>query len=138
MIGALLIRRGVGQHMVANIESLDAKQLTADYAEDVVVEFPGREPIVGRAAAERFFAAYFATLEKEEVSVTAMGLTHPYAIGVTNRVLAEAEVTDHFKDGRTVSGRTIYAFDIDGHTIKGVRFYPFEPAAVEAVNAAVP
>jgi ketosteroid isomerase-like protein len=138
MIGALVIRRGVGQHMVANIESLDAKQLTADWADDVVVEFPGREPIVGKQAAEAFFRAYFATLDKEDVSVTSMALAHPYAFGVANRVLAEAEVTDHFKDGRTLTFRIIYAFDLDGHTTKTMRFYPYEPAVVEAVNAAVP
>lgn len=138
MIGALVIRRGVGQQMIEKIESLDAKQLTADYADDVVLEFPGREPIVGRQAAEAFFAAYFATLDAEEVSVTSIALAHPYAFGVANRVLAEAEVTDHFKDGRTLAFRTIYAFDIDGHTTKALRFYPFEPAVVEAVNAAVP
>jgi ketosteroid isomerase-like protein len=123
MIGALLLKHGVNIQMPANIESRDAARLTAGYSEDVVITFPGKDPIVGREAAERFFGERFDKIADEHISVKRVALEHPYAIGLSNTALCEVEVTATYKDGRTVTGREVYAIDFEGKETKAVRFY---------------
>jgi ketosteroid isomerase-like protein len=135
MIGALLVRHGVDNQLTGNIESLDPDRLAATFTDDVVIEFPGREPIVGREAAEAYFRGLFDEIEDEKVTVKGLALTHPYTFGLSNTVLCEVEVTVHYKDGREVTGREVYAFDTEGKYTKAMRYYVGDLAFLEAPQA---
>lgn len=131
MIGALLIKHGVKKEMSANIESRDPARLTADYTDDVVITFPGREPIVGRAAAITWFGKVFDRIADEKVTVKEVALSHPYAVGPSNTVLTEVEVTAKYKNGDTVTGREVYSMDFEGAKVTAVRFYVGHPGFLE-------
>jgi ketosteroid isomerase-like protein len=123
MIGALLLKHGLNTQMSANIESRDAARLTAGFSEDVVITFPGKDPIVGREAAERFYRELFDKVADEHITVTGVALAHPYAFGLSNTALCEVEATVTYKDGRTVTGREVYAIDSEGKETKALRYY---------------
>ena len=123
MIGALLLKHGVNTQMSANIESRDADRLTAGFAEDIVITFPGKDPIVGREAAERYYREIFDKISDEKITVKGVALAHPYAFGLSNTALCEVEVTATYKDGRTVTGREVYAMDFEGKETKAMRYY---------------
>lgn len=131
MIGALLIKHGVNTEMSANIESRDPARLTSDYTDDVVITFPGQDPIVGREAANAWYGKVFDRIADEKVTVKEVALAHPYAVGPRNTVLTEVEVTQTRKDGVTVTGPMVYAMDFEGAKIKAVRFYVGHPAFME-------
>lgn len=133
MIGALLIKQGVTRKTSANIESRDPVRLTAEYTDDVVITFPGREPIVGRAAAIEWFGKVFDRIDDEKVTVKEVALAHPYALGPSNTVLTEVEVTAKYKDGHTVTGREVYSMDFEGTKVKALRFYVGHPGFLENV-----
>jgi ketosteroid isomerase-like protein len=123
MIGALLLKHGVNTQMSANIESRDAARLTAGFSDDVVITFPGKDPIVGREAAEGFYRELFDRIADEHIAVKGVALAHPYAFGLSNTALCEVEVTAKYKDGRTVTGREVYAIDFEGKETKAMRYY---------------
>jgi ketosteroid isomerase-like protein len=123
MIGALLLKHGVSTEMSANIESRDVSRLTAGFAEDVVITFPGKDPIVGREAAVQYFTSVFDEIADEKVTVKGIALAHPYAFGLSNTALCEVEVTATYTDGRTVTGREVYAMDYEGKELKALRYY---------------
>jgi ketosteroid isomerase-like protein len=123
MIGALLLKHGVSTELSANIESRDAARLTAGFTEDVVITFPGKDPIVGREAAEQFYKGLFDEIVDQKVTVKGIALAHPYAIGLSNTTLCEVEVTATYTDGRTVTGREVYAMDYEGKELKALRYY---------------
>jgi ketosteroid isomerase-like protein len=109
--------------MSANIESRDAARLTAGFSEDVVITFPGKEPVVGREAAERFYQEIFDKIADDQITVKGVALAHPYAFGLNNTALCEVEVTATYKDGRTVTGPEVYAIDFEGKETKAMRYY---------------
>ena len=123
MIGALLLKHGVNTQMSATIESRDAARLTEGFSEDVVITFPGKEPVVGREAAERFYREIFEKIADEHITVKAVALAHPYAFGLSNTALCEVEATVTYKDGRTVTGREVYAIDFEGKQTNAMRYY---------------
>ena len=88
-----------------------------------MITFPGKEPVVGREAAERFYREIFDKFADEQITVKGVALAHPYAFGLSNTALCEVEVTATYKDGRTVTGREVYAIDFEGKETKAMRYY---------------
>lgn len=131
MIGALLITHGVKRDLVANIESRDPDRLTKEYTEDVVITFPGHDPVVGREAANEWFGKVWEHVTDEKVTIKEIAMAHPYAVGPSNTCITEVEVTQTRKDGTTITGPMVYSMDFEGAKIKALRFYVGDPAFLD-------
>jgi ketosteroid isomerase-like protein len=129
MLGALLARRAVRQGLAA-INRMDVDAVVAAFAEDAVLEFPGRSVLAGRQegkeAIRRWFVRRFARLDRIHLTITHVSVSEPLALGGTNTVLVEWLLAESMADGRShhVSGVTSLHLH-DGQVVLA-RDYVFE------------
>jgi ketosteroid isomerase-like protein len=135
VIGALILKLGAGRGWDA-LNRRDLHYFERYLADDVVCEIPGAPPIGGR------FVGKVAWLEAMQRWVDAVPSYHyrvihtavanPLALGLTNTVITEYELTERMPDGRTHRGLGIDVTEMKRGKIVAERTYSFDPAAEEA------
>lgn len=107
MIGAIVMKFGARCGLDA-INRRDLDFLERWMADDVVFGVPGRPPIggqfVGKAACREACQRWVDSLASFEYRIIHDPVTDPLALGLTNTVLAEFELVETTRDGRTHRG----------------------------------
>lgn len=136
MIGALLLRLGSARGWRA-FNRRDLDYFERYVADDIVYETAGRSPLggrfVGKAAWREANQRWMDSLASFRFTVRHEGLTHPYALGLTNTVLTEYELMQTTKDGRAFRTRGIDVSEMRRGKIVAERNYLFDLAGSEAL-----
>ena len=136
MIGALLLRASFPRFCKA-VSSKDVEGVCAAVAEDAVFEFPGRSNISGRyegrEAIRGFWMRIFERYETFTMTPKRVGLTRPYAVGLTNSVLMEWLVDATTQDGLELHAQGVAAVEIRRGKMVHSRDYFFDPTLLEPI-----
>ena len=126
MIGALLIKRLVEKDHVPHVESMDPSFMQ-EWADDVTLTPMGCTPIRGKDAVMAFDRAYYDTMASYHVTTRSVSLAKPWAIGFTNTVVIEDEMTIERKDGRTQTLHQVLILEIKRGKLVAIRTYLADP-----------
>ena len=138
MIGALIMKWGTRRGWDA-FNRRDLGYFERYFADDVVLEQPGPAPIggrnVGKAAWRRAMAAWMDAVPSYRYRVLHTALDRPWALGLTNTVITEYELTETDVEGRTRVSRGIDVSEMRRGKLVVERTYRFDPAAKETFLA---
>ena len=139
MIGALVVR-----HLIPRaFDTLNRRDLPAmlnGMTDDVVMELPGPPGIAGRyegkAAVEAFWRVHFTRYDTLTTRPRRIALTRPYALGLSNTVIAEWTA-----DGTTCMGDPVHIdlmsiWEIRRGKVASAKDYVFDTAPWEVVMRA--
>ena len=126
MIGALLIKRIMEKDYVPNVESMDPSFM-AKWTDDVTLTPMGCPPIRGKDAVMAFDKAYYDTMDSCHVTLRSVSLAKPWAIGFTNTVVLEEEITIDRNDGRTQTLHNVKILELKRGKVVAVRIYLADP-----------
>jgi hypothetical protein len=126
MIGALLTKRLVERDHVPNVESMNPSFMD-EWADDVTLTPMGCPPIRGKDAVMAFDKAYYDTMTSYHVTMRSVSLAKPWAIGFTNTVVIEDEMTIERKDGRTQTLHQVLILELKRGKLVAVRTYLADP-----------
>jgi hypothetical protein len=132
MIGALILKLGTGRGWDA-VNRRDLDYFERYLADDVILEQPGPPPIggrnVGRAAWRRAMQAWMDALPSFHYRVLHVALDKPWALGLTNTVISEFEVTETDAQGHTRIARGVDVSEMRRGKLVAERTYMFDPEA---------
>jgi ketosteroid isomerase-like protein len=123
MIGAVMLQRALAGNLPKIAGSLDAEQVMANAADDVTLTFVGYPPIVGKAAATDFYRAYFAKVVAEHGVCRNVAVTRPWAMGLTNTIIVEADFDVTHKDGTKEAFTDLEVFELRRGKTVAIRKY---------------
>ena len=136
MIGALITKFGAVRGWEA-LNRRDLRYFERYLAEDVVCEIPGPPPIggrfVGKAAWLEAMQRWVDAVPSYHYRLIHVALDRPWALGFTNTVITEFELTETMTDGRSHTGLGIDVTEMKRGKIVAERTYSFDPAAEEAL-----
>jgi ketosteroid isomerase-like protein len=139
MIGALIMKWGTRRGWDA-INRRDLGYFERFLADDVILEQPGPPPfggrVVGRATWREMMQAWIDAVPTYHYRILHTALDKPWALGLTNTVITEFEVTETNAEGVTRVGRGIDVSEMRRGKLVAERTYLFDPAAEEAFLAA--
>jgi hypothetical protein len=139
MIGALIMKWGARRGWDA-INRRDLGYFERFLAEDVVLEQPGAPPFggraVGRAAWRAMMQAWVDAVPAYHYRILHTALDKPWALGLTNTVITEFEVTETNAAGVTRVGWGIDVSEMRRGKLVAERTYMLDPVAEEAFLAA--
>lgn len=98
-----------------------------EWADDVTLTPMGCPPIRGKAAVQAFDQAYYDTMTSYHVTMRSVSLAKPWAIGFTNTVVIEDEMTIERKDGRTQTLHQVLILELKRGKLGAVRTYLADP-----------
>jgi ketosteroid isomerase-like protein len=141
MIGALILKLGAGRGWDA-LNRGDLDYFERFLAEDVVFEQPGPPPIggrvVGKAAWRAMMQAWIDAVTSYHYRVLRIALDRPWALGLSNTVVTEFELTATRADGTTRVSRGVDVSEMRRGKLVSERTYMFDPAGEEAFLSATP
>jgi ketosteroid isomerase-like protein len=136
MIGAMLLRAGIPASMKRQSE-MDLEGMSKHWADDVVLELSGPSNLAGRhegrAAVEEFFRRDWDQLESSHIRAVRIGLTKPFAFGLTNVALVQfvADVTS--KDGLTGRIEGVSVVEVRKGKTVAIKNHYFDAAEVDRI-----
>jgi ketosteroid isomerase-like protein len=138
MIGAMVLRIGNRRGWKA-FNRGDLAYFDRYLADDVVYEVAGRPPFggrfVGKTAWHEANRRWMDSVAAFRIRVVHEGLTHPFALGLTNTVLTEYELIERTPDGRTFRTRGIDVSEIRRGKLVAARNYLFDQEGEAALHA---
>lgn len=141
MIGAILAKKAARDAFAAmNRHDLDT--FMAAWADDPVFEFPGGSVLggvyQGREEIRRFFERWWDRFPDTEFSIRSISVDHILALGGTNTIHVEWDLTETDRQGRTVQVSGVTALHARGGKVDRVRDYIFNPEVIAEAWADVP
>jgi hypothetical protein len=141
MIGAVIMRIGTRRGWDA-INRRDLGYFERYLADDVVLEQPGAPPfggrVVGKAAWRTMMQAWVDAVPAYHYRVLHIALDRPWALGLTNTVITEFEVTETNAAGVTRVVRGIDVSEMRRGKLVAERTYMFDPIGEEAFLGSAP
>jgi ketosteroid isomerase-like protein len=126
MIGALVLRVGSRRGWKA-FNHRDLDYFEPYISDDIVYEVAGDPPLggrfVGKAAWRQANDRWMEPLASFRIRVVNEGLTHPFALGLSNTVLTEYELTERTHDGRELRTRGVDVSEIRRGKVVSERNY---------------
>jgi ketosteroid isomerase-like protein len=129
MIGALFTR-WVFCRAGEALSRRDIDYLMRFWADDGVFEFGGTSDMagrrVGKAEIRSWFERWFARMDRLEMRIGRVAVARPWALGLTNTVMAEFTVEETSHDGVTVHAEGVSVYDVQRGRIVRARDYLFD------------
>jgi hypothetical protein len=140
MIGALILKLGLRRGWDA-YNRCDLGYFERYLADDVVLEQPGSPPIggrvVGKAAWREAMQAWFDAVPDFHYRVLHTALDRPWALGLTNTVITEFELSETNAAGESRVTRGIDVSEMRRGKLVAERTYMLDPDGEEAFLSAV-
>lgn len=134
MIGAVLAKRATRSGF-AKLNRKDLDGIMQGWVDDAVFEFPGRTPVSGtfegKQAIESFFRTWFDKMATIQFSVKRVAVDRIFAMGATNAVIAEWDLVETDREGRTYHESGVTVTQVRGGKSIRAREYIFDLAPVE-------
>lgn len=130
MIGAVLLVTQWRRRLEAALRSRDVDRAMDSYAPDAVLEFGGTSTMAGirTGAAElrAWYARWFGRMERLEGRVGRVAVARPWALGLTNTVMAELSIDETTRDGLTAQVDALAVFDVVRGRVTHQRVFLFD------------
>lgn len=140
MLGALLAKRTVRQGFTA-MNRGDLEGVMALFADDAVLEYPGRSMLAGRYegadAIRGWFVQRFARAERRHYTLTHVSVAETMTLGTTNTVLVEWLLTETLADGSFHHLSGVTSLHLHSGKVVHARDYVYEQDVVEAAWGSV-
>jgi hypothetical protein len=135
MIGALILKFGARRGWDA-VNRRDLGYFDRYLADDVVLEQPGQPPIggrlVGKTAWRTAMQAWMDATPSFRYRILHTALDRPWALGLTNSVITEFELTETDAAGNTRCTRGIDVSEMRRGKLVAERTYMLDPTGEEA------
>ena len=126
MIGAVIAKRR-GSSGLDMLSRHDLAKIMAAYAEDVTFTFPGNTSISGenkgKKAVEACFAKVMEKFPKIDFTIKEIFVSNIFALGKTNNVAVEWDVTETNREGKEFRNSGVTIFRAKGGKTVAIRDY---------------
>jgi ketosteroid isomerase-like protein len=134
MIGGLLAKQIVRRGYAA-LNLYDVDGVMALFADDAVLEFPGRSALAGRyegaEAIRRYFVERCARVDRLHYTLTHVAVTGTLTLGTSNTVLVEWVLVETMADGHAHHVSGVSSLHLHGGKIVRAREYVHEQDVLE-------
>jgi ketosteroid isomerase-like protein len=125
------------QHMFDAVNRKDLAAVMKGWAEDGVLEFPGRSSLSGRyegkVAIEAFFRRWFERMSSIRVTVKHVAFTNPIALDLANTMYVEFDTDQVTTDGLSFHTEVVGVYRLRRRKLVSYREYLFDPDLALAV-----
>jgi ketosteroid isomerase-like protein len=135
MIGGLLVKQLVRRGFAA-LNRCDVDGMMGLFADDAVLEFPGRSALAGRyegaEAIRHFLVERCARVERLHYTLTHVAVTETLTLGTTNTVLVEWVLVETMPGGQAHHVSGVTSLHLHSGKVVRAREYVFEQDVLEA------
>lgn len=119
------------QHMFDAVNRKDLAAVMKGWAEDCVLEFPGRSSLggryEGRAAIEAFFRRWFERMASIRLTVRHVAFVNPVALDIANTMYVEFDTDQVTSDGLSFHTEVVGVYRLRRRKLTYYREYLFDP-----------
>ncbi|MBC7291396.1 MAG: nuclear transport factor 2 family protein [Actinotalea sp.] len=127
MLGAVLLVTQWRRQMETSLARRDVDAAVATFTPDAVLEFAGTSSMAGTrtgtAELRAWYARWFGRMERLEARVGRVAVSRPWALGLTNTVMAELTVDETTREGVTAHVDALAVFDVVRGRVRRLRVY---------------